>query len=362
MTTGEATADGVPDRTVYIGDNLPPLRQFPSGSVDLVYLDPPFNSGRDYNPPGSLSGFTDRWESNETVSVWGEEIADRHPVLASMIRTAGIVHSAGMSAYLNMLGVRMLEIERVLNPSGSVYLHCDDTSSHYLRLCMDAVFGKDNFRNDITWRRTGAHNDGKRYGRNTDTILYYGGGVFNRVYIYDEDYVKSAFCHQDESGRRYAKYPVGAEGLHGSGYEYEYKGILKQWRHPIETMQRLDAEGVLDFSASNITRRKYLDEYEGKSVQSLWTDIGKVSSRYEMSGWPTQKPVALLERIISVSSNPGDVVLDPFAGSGTTLVAAERLNRRWIGIELSEKAGSLIGRRMERDIGLLSSLVSYRTV
>ena len=202
-------------------------------------------------------------------------------------------------------------------------------------MVMDAVFGQDNFRNETTWRRTTAHSDSTRYGRNTDTILFYTRSrsrTWNIQYQpYDEKY-KARFRFKDPDGRLWTDDNLTAKGLSGGGYEYEYKGALSLWRVPLETMKRLDSEGRLHFTRTGgIRRKRYLDEMQGRPAQALWDDIDSINSQSrERIGYPTQKPLALLERIIGASTNPGDMVLDPFAGCATACVAAEKLERQWL--------------------------------
>ena len=208
---------------------------------------------------------------------WMGLIADEQPAVANLLRTAGLTHGKGMQSYLTMMAVRLLEMRRVLKDTGSIYLHCDDTASHYLKMLMDAVFGAEWFRNEITWQRTTAHSDAKRYGANTDTILFYSKSenyVFNPQYQPYEEVYKSRFRFQDDSGRFWTDGDLTAKGLTGGGYEYEYKGKTELWRVPLETMQRLDSEERLHFTRTGGIRiRRYLDELPGRPVQALWTDI-----------------------------------------------------------------------------------------
>ena len=261
-----------------------------------------------------------------------------------------------MMAYLTMMAQRVAELHCVLKPTGSIYLHCDPTASHYLKLMMDAVLGLDNFRNEITWRRTTAHSDSTRYGRNTDIILFYTKSqqrTWNIQYQpYDESY-KARFRFKDPDGRLWTDDNLTAKGLSGGGYEYEYKGAFSLWRVPLETMERLDSEGRLHFTRTGgIRRKRYLDEMLGRPAQALWDDIDPINSQArERLGYPTQKPEALLERIINASSDEGDVVLDPFCGCGTAIAVAERLNRRWIGIDITHLAISLMKSRLRDTFG-----------
>jgi DNA modification methylase len=349
---------------LYFGDNLDILREhIATESVDLIYLDPPFNSKRDYSvlfktPKGhesdaQITAFEDSWH-------WGEQ-AEREfndleqcgntDVASMMIALRRFLGTNDMMAYLTMMANRLLELHRVLKPTGSLYLHCDPTASHYLKILLDGVFGPQNFRNEITWKRTSAHSDGRRFGANADTILFYSKTedyLFNQVYQpYSQEYL-DRFRNVDPDGRRWQDDNLTAKGLAGGGYTYEYKGITSFWRCPLVTMEKLDREGRLHFtSKAGIRLKRYLDESVGMPAQSIWDDIGAINSQAkERLGYPTQKPLALLERIIKASSNEGDVVLDPFCGCGTAVHAAEKLRRQWIGIDITHLAISLIEKRL----------------
>ena len=360
------------DKTIWTGDNLDILRGLNSETVDLIYLDPPFNSNRNYSAPvGSAAAgaaFKDTWTLSDLDVAWMGLIADEHPAMYKTLEAAGLTHGKGMQSYLCMMAVRLLEMRRALKDTGSVYLHCDPTASHYLKLIMDAVFGAGNYRGEITWKRTTAHSDSTRFGRNTDILLYYSKSdkrTWNIQYgDYEESY-KARFSRNDPDGRAWADYDITAKGLSGGGYEYEYKGATSLWRVPLETMKRLDAEGRLHFTRTGgIRRKRYLDEMKGRPVQALWDDIDAINSQAkERIGYPTQKPLALLERIIKASSNEGDVVLDPFCGCATACVAAENLGRQWIGIDLSSKAIDLVNMRLKSAMGTLfhDRLVTART-
>ena len=350
------------DKTIWTGDNLDILRGLNAECVELIYLDPPFNSNQNYAAPvGSQAAgaaFKDTWTLSDLDVAWMGLIADEQPATAHVLKTAGLAHGKGMQSYLTMMAVRLMEMRRVLKATGSIYLHCDPTASHYLKLLMDAVFGAGNFQNHVAWRRTTAHSDSIRYGSNADHLLFYAKGerwTWNPQYQdYDEKY-RARFKRQDTDGRLWADDNLTAKGLSGGGYEYEYKGATSLWRVPLETMQRLDAEGRLHFTnRGGIRRKRYLDEMKGRSVQALWDDIDAINSQAkERTGFPTQKPLALLERIIQASSNEGDTVLDPFCGCATACVAADRLNRRWLGIDISPKAVELVNMRLQQAMGSL---------
>ena len=368
MTT-QAAARNFDNRTLFVGDNLDVLRGINSKCVDLIYLDPPFNSNRTYNAPhGSRAqgaAFKDTW----TLDDWDAEleaeleIADKGAY--HTINAAGEQHGDGMRSYLGYMYVRLAEMHRVLKDTGSLYLHCDDTASHYLKILMDTLFGVAHYRNTITWQRTTAHNDPTRYGRNADIILFYSKSARRTWNIqhkpYEEAY-KARFRFKDADGRAWTDDNLTAKGLAGGGYEYEYKGASSLWRVPLGTMERLDTEGRLHFTnRGGIRRKRYLDEMKGRPVQAIWDDIDAINSQSkERVGYPTQKPLALLERIISASSNPGDMVLDPFCGCATTCVAAEKLGRQWAGIDISEKAVELVNMRLLEHLGLEGTLAVTR--
>lgn len=350
---------------LYYGDNLRVLREsIASESVDLIYLDPPFNSQANYNvlfksPAGKsaeaqIEAFEDTWHwCGESKQAFDEVLNSANTYAAEMLRAMrSFLGENDMMAYLAMMAVRLLELHRVLKPTGSLYLHCDPTASHYLKILLDAVFGKRSFRNEITWKRTTAHSDTGRYGRNTDIIFFYSKTekyTWNKVFRgYDEKYLKR-FQFKDADGRMWMDDNLTAKGLSGGGYEYEYKGYRSYWRCPRATMEEHDREGRLHFTKKGgIRLKRYLDIAEGIALQALWEDIPPINSQaQERLGYPTQKPLALLERIISVSSNEGDVVLDPFCGCGTAVHAAEKLGRRWIGIDITCLAIGLIERRLK---------------
>ncbi len=354
-----------PANHLYYGDNLDVLRRdIPPGSVDLIYLDPPFNSNATYNilfrsPAGTgadaqIEAFADTWHWNDRAEDAFDQVARSGHTKAFDLLNAmrGFLGDNDMMAYLAMMAVRVVELHRVLKPTGSLYLHCDSTASHYLKLLLDGVFGAEHYRNEVIWKRTTAHADGGRWGRNLDTLLFYTRGaqhVWHAPYTaYDADY-EARFRQSDADGRQWMDDNLTAKGLSGGGYTYAYKGITSLWRMPEETMRRLDAEGRLHFTrAGGIRLKRYLDEAKGMPVQALWADIPALNSQaQERLGYPTQKPLALLERIIAASSNEGDVVLDPFCGCGTAVHAAQKLGRQWIGIDVTHLAISLIEKRMQ---------------
>ena len=370
------------DKTIWTGDNLDVLRGMNSECVDLIYLDPPFNSNRTYQAPvGSKAAgaaFKDTWALSDLDVAWMGLIADEQPAIANLLHSASLTHGKGMQSYLTMMAVRLLEMRRVLKPTGSIYLHCDPTASHYLKLLMDAVFGAGNFRNEVTWqRRYGAFSTlhkSKKFGVVTDSLLFYAKSdatQFHPQYSMDDpqyqDYVKRTFKHVDDNGRRYRIADLANPALRPN-LIYEYKGYQPPkngWAISKEKMEQWDVEGRLHFpskSTGRIQRRRFLDELKGKPVQNLWTDIKMVSSQStERIGYPTQKPLTLLGRIIAASSNPGDMVLDPFCGCATACVAAEILKRQWVGIDLSPIAYTLVRQRLSKEVGIGSEEQSHFT-
>ena len=323
----------IANRTIFTGDNLPVLRRMDDASIDLIYLDPPFNSNRDYAAPigseAAGAAFRDTWTLDALDIAWHGEIADREPALYQVISAAGLSHSPAMQAYLSMMAVRLLEMRRVVSPTGSIYLHCDPTAGHYLKALMDSLFGRDNFRRECIWSNedaSGFKSRARNWIRGHDTILYY-------VASGESTFVKQYQPLSEATIRRYDK--------------TDERGRHKLYRRK---------DGSI--------RKVYLDEARGRSMSDTWTDIRgfqTVNNTGESTGYPTQKPLALLERIIRASSNPGDTVLDPFCGCATSCIAAEKLDRKWIGIDLSPLALTLVKRRWEREIGDLLCTVIHRT-
>ncbi len=330
------------------------MRGMNSGSVDLIYLDPPFNSKANYAAPiGSQAAgaaFKDTWSLSDVDAEWINLIEAKHPALHRVLLAA---MTDSDKSYLAYMAARLVEMRRVLKPTGSIYLHCDPTMSHYLKLVMDAIYGRKAFRNEIVWKRFNFHADAQRFGAITDRVLFYNvGDAFNPVREpYSEEYIKSKFTHEDDDGRRYRLADLNAPG--GRGPVYEFHGVTKPWRMTRDKIEALDAEGRI-YTKSEIPQlKRYLDEMPGQAVADLWADISPINPRAkERVGYPTQKPLALLRRIIAASSNPGDVVFDPFCGCATALIAAEELERQWIGIDISPKAAELIQIRMRDELGM----------
>ena len=358
------------NRTVWVGDNLHVMRGINSECIDLIYLDPPFNSNQDYAAPiGSIAAgaaFKDTWTLSDIDAHEHGELADRNPAAYSVIEAAQGASGKSMMSYLIMMAVRLIEMERILKPTGSIYLHCDPTASHYLKLLLDTIFGGQNYRNEIVWKRTSSHNDAKRFGKIHDVILYYAKSAkhvsFNPVYVdYSEDYLREKF-KQDEDGRWYKLENLTAPYRGGRGGRYEFHGKVpgptRMWSKNKKTMERLWQQGRIMTGRDGKPRLdgliEYLDEKKGMPVQDWWDDILRVgNTSRERLGYPTQKPVALLDRIIAASSNEGDLVFDPFCGCATTMVAADRLERQWAGIDLSPLAVKLVNERISEDRGAL---------
>lgn len=314
---------------LYCNDNVERLAALPTDSVDLVYLDPPFFSNRIYEV------------------IWGDEAEVR----SFQDRWAG-----GIKNYVDWMKQRVVELHRVLKKNGSMYLHCDPNASHYLKILLDDTFNQSNFRGEITWLRTTTHNDAKRWSPNADQLLYYGksGDVtWNPVYAdHTPEYVASKYRHDDGDGRKYMLDNMTSPNPRPN-LTYEWKGHKPPpngWRYSKETMARLDAEGRIWYPDSKLKRlrvKRYLDEQQGAVLGNVWTDISAINSQArERLGYPTQKPEALLARILAASSNEGDVVLDPFCGCGTTIAVAERMKREWVGIDISPTAIEIMRRRL----------------
>ena len=342
---------------LYYGDNLDILREhIPHETIDLVYLDPPFNSNRSYNvlfreSGGASSGaqieaFEDTWQWGPTAQgAYEEVVTGPHQRVARMLQA--MVESLGhndVTAYLSMMAVRMVELHRVLKPTGSLYLHCDPTAGPYLRVLMDSVFGPKNFMNEIIWERFNFHADAHRWGRLHDVLLHYVKDAKHYTFRpqrrdYDEGYIRSHF-KQDAEGRLYRLDNAVAKG---QGPPRTFFGKLMEppkgthWRWSQENIDRLSTEGrIVLTSNGRPTVIRYLDEMPGHAIGDVWTDIPEINSQAkERLGYPTQKPIALLMRIIEASSNPGDVVFDPFAGCGTTIYAAHLTGRKWIGCDIA---------------------------
>ena len=357
--------------TLYYGDNLHVLREHVGNeSVDLVYLDPPFNSNANYNilfkgPEGNSSesqieAFEDTWHWNASAEHAFDEVmrsgnTDAFTLLRAMRDFLG---DNDMMAYLAMMAVRLIELHRVLKPTGSLYLHCDPTASHYLKLLLDGVFGARRYINEIIWLRANAHNFKTRYWpRQHDTILFYAKGAELHLDPQYEPYSEAQISRykQDANGRYYTGQDMTVS-LVRRHRQFEWRGVTppphRSWGASKEQLEAWFAEGRILLRQDGKPRmdglKKYLDEMKGKQVGTVWSDIDRITNTAgERLGYPTQKPLTLLERIIAASSNKGDVVLDPFCGCGTAVHAAQKLGRNWIGIDVTHLAIGLIEKRMK---------------
>jgi site-specific DNA-methyltransferase (adenine-specific) len=364
--------------TLFYGDNLDILYQhLGDESVDLIYLDPPFKSNADYNvlfeehsgerAAAQIKGFEDTWTWDTTAARLYEESVERGGNVSEALQALRrMLGPSDMMAYVSYMTPRLVELHRVLKPTGSIYLHCDSTASHYLKIVLDATFGKENYRNEIVWKRrqgsSSAIHESTRFGNVTDTIFFYAktdSAVFVPQYNMDDPsyqaYIDRYFTHVEPDGRKYRDADLSNPAPRPN-LMYEYKGVKPPrngWAISRDKMEQWDREGRLYFTrAGGIRRKSYADELEGKPIQNLWVDIPPINSQaQERLGYPTQKPEALLERIVSASSKSGDLVLDPFCGCGTTIAVAERLGRRWIGIDITHLAVTLIKHRLQNQFG-----------
>lgn len=315
-------------------DNLHALAQLPPACVDLIYLDPPFFSNRSYEviwgDEAEVRSFEDRWEG-------------------------------GIQVYLDWMEDRLRHLHRVLKPSGSLYLHCDATAGHYLKVLMDSIFGIQHFVNEVIWKRTGAHSAKKGYGPSHDMLLLYARSAdfyWEKVRgPYDPEYIATKFTMRDSDGRRFQAITLTPPGTRGGETGKPWRGIdptVKgyHWKYPPSRLDELDAEGMIYWpkKENGMPRLKFfLDKAPGMLLQDVWTDIAPLNSRAaERLGYPTQKPEALLERVLRSSSAPGHIVLDPFCGCGTTMAVAEKLQRQWIGIDISQQAVEIVKARLSK--------------
>lgn len=342
--------------TLYTNDNLFVLTGMNSNMVDLIYLDPPFNSKRMYSAPiGSKAAgasFKDMWTWDDVNEAYLETLAMDYVALTDFIATVGVIHSEAMMSYLTYMAQRIIEMHRVLKDTGSFYLHCDSTASHYLKGVLDEIFGKNNFRNEIVWERTTDTGSSKaranRFPANTDVILFYTKSddyFFDKQYHdYSVGYVSSKFNNNDDDGK--------------GPYRWQ---VLKTYSQ--ETFDKLNAENRLKKTDTSkyYYYKQYFSESKGVRVSNLWSaeDIIPLSpSAKEATGYPTQKPLSLLHRIIKASSKVGDLVFDPFCGCATTCVAAQQLGRKWIGIDIEKQAVDILVERLEDDAGFLKNFIN----
>ena len=319
------------ENKVFCADSTKFLKKVPKNHIKLVYLDPPFFSDRNYeviSKDGTSNSFCDKW-------------------------------SNGLNGYLDFMKEILQECHRVLNKNGSLYIHCDWHASHYLKVELDKIFGYDNFRNEIVWRRHNSHNDTKQgakmFGRVHDVILFYSKTkdyTWNPIYEpYPQEYMDKYYKHvEPETGRIYAKGDLSGPGGRSKGNPiYSFKGVTRYWRFSKKNMKKLEKEGrIIQTKKGNVpVMKRYLDEMPGLMLNDVWNDIKSVQvTKKEAVDYPTQKPVRLLERIIEISTNEKDVVLDSMCGSGSTLVAAKNLNRVFIGCDLNKKACSFARKRL----------------
>jgi len=366
--------------TLYYGDNLDILRRYiAEESVDLIYLDPPFNSHADYNvlfaersgdqAAAQIKAFEDTWTwTIESRRACDEVIEAGGAVSETMQAFRKMLGSSNMMAYLAMMAPRLIEMHRVLKRTGSLYLHCDPTASHYLKITLDAIFGKENFRNEITWKRrpgmSSAVHESVRFGICTDIILFYAKSQespfypqYNRDSAEYQKYVAEFFTHADPDGRRFQATSLTNPAFRPN-LKYEYKGYeppTNGWMITRAKMEQWDSEGRIYFPKSKsgrLRRKSYADELKGMPIQNLWADISAIQAHAaERLGYPTQKPEALLTRILSASAKSGDVVLDPFCGCGTTISVAQQLGMPWIGIDITHLAIGLIKHRLRDQFG-----------
>ncbi len=367
---------------LYYGDNLEILRNreyFPDECVDLIYLDPPFNSNRNYNvlfksesgadSEAQITAFEDTWHWGETAEATYDDLIVNapHKVATAIEALMNLIERNQMMAYLVMMSARLVELHRVLKPTGSLYLHCDPTASHYLKVILDTIFGGQNYRNEIVWKRTSAHSDRTQgnvlhMGRIHDVILFYTKSEFatrNSVFTpYDDSYINKMYNKFDDDGRRYRLDNLTGPGGASKGNPfYEVMGVSRHWRYSQEKMAQLIEEGrVVQTKPGNVPAyKRYLDEMPGVALQDVWDDINPLGSNAkERLGYPTQKPEALLERIIRASSKEDDVVLDPFCGCGTAIAAAHKLGRGWIGIDITHLSIALQKYRLQDMFELVS--------
>ena len=364
------------ENLLYYGDNLEILREYVADeSVDLVYLDPPFNSNRSYNvlfreangssADSQITAFDDTWHWGAMAEGTLREIeTTAAPHIVDMIQAiVSFVGRNDVTAYLVMMTIRLVELHRVLKPTGSIYLHCDPTASHYLKIVMDGIFNPRNFRTEVIWKRSSAHSDTKQgrkqHGRIHDVLLFYTKSdewTWSPVYVpYDPGYVASNYRYVEEgTGRRFKSTDLTA-AKPGGDTLYAWRGRKpasgRYWAYSRDNMERFERQGRLYYTRSGLARLKqYLDEMPGVPLQDIWTDIPPAIGK-ERLGYQTQKPLALLERIVQASSNEGDLILDPFCGCGTTVCAAQELGRRWVGIDVTHLAIALMRSRLQDMFG-----------
>lgn len=364
------------ENILYYGDNLDILKRYIKDEIiDLVYLDPPFNSQATYNvlfaehngtqAAAQIKAFEDTWKWDQQSARAFQEVVEAGGRVSQVMQAfRQLIGDNDMLAYLSMMAPRLVELRRVLKQTGSIYLHCDPTASHYLKVLMDAIFGPTNFRTEIIWKRSSAHSDTKQgrkqHGRVHDVILFYiksDGWIWNPQYTpYDQQYIDAFYKYTEpDTGRRYRLGDLTGPGGAAKGNpKYEVMGVTRYWRYSKDKMEELIRQGriVQTKPGAVPAYKRYLDEMPGVPLQDIWTDIGPIGAQAaERLGYPTQKPESLLERIVKASSNEGNTILDPFCGCGTTISVAQKLNRRWIGIDITHLAITLIKSRLKYAFG-----------
>jgi len=362
--------------TLYYGDNLEILRRYVKDeTVDLVYLDPPFKSNQDYNvlfaeqdgarSAAQIMAFEDTWRWDQGAALAFTEVVEGGGKVSQVMQAfRTFLGESDMMAYLAMMAPRLNELRRVMKPTGSIYLHCDPTASHYLKMLLDAVFGPANFKSEIIWKRSSAHSDTKQgrrqHGRLHDVILFYTKGsswTWNPIYTpHDPEYAEKFYKFTEpKTGRKYGLWDITGPGGAAKGNpHYEIFGVTRYWRYSEAKMrEKIKTGKIVQPKSGSVPREvRYLDESPGVPIQDLWVDLKPIGAQAaERLGYPTQKPETLLERIILSSSDEGDLVLDPFCGCGTTIAVAQRLKRKWIGIDVTRLAVSLIKKRLEHAFG-----------
>ena len=386
----------VDNRTLFIADNLDIMRGIDSDTIDLIYLDPPFKSGKQWRAPiGSPAEgaeFKDIWTDEDIKDEWHGQIAAEHEKLYQIIQASEFVHDKSMKIYLTAMAVRLFEMERILKPTGSIYLHCDPTASHYLKMVMDDIFGQEYFRAEIVWKRHNAHND-KVFGSIHETIFCYSGQIIkisDEIRLPVDKKSLNEYTYPDERIREHGKYKTSdltaSEPRNGeSGKPWrdidpgnrhwavprtsDYAKYIEDYfipnyrsvKSPHERLNLLEENKLIHWSENNMpSLKRYRNAHKGHIPQSIWTDIKPVR-KPEKTGYPTQKPLALLDRIIKASSNEGDMVLDPFCGCATACVAAERLHRKWVGIDISPDAEDITGVRLMEEVDKSANLFNPLT-
>lgn len=354
---------------LYYGENLQVLREhIGNESIDLIYIDPPFNSKATYNllfkspdtkeqSQSQITAFDDTWHwGKEAQLEYAEIVNSTNTNLAELIQALRhFLKENDLMAYLVMMASRLIELHRVLKPTGSIYLHCDTTASHYLKLVLDAVFGFENYRNEISWKRSQPKSlTTINFPNCRDVIFRYSkskDAYFKKVYTtYNEEYLRKFYRFTDDKGRRYRLDNLANPNKNRPNLTYEFLGITRVWRWTKERMEKAYRDGLIHQSKQGAVPayKRYLDEMSGQPITDDWDDIEHLhGSNSEFLGYPTQKPLALLERIIESSCPENGIVLDAFCGCGTAIHAAQKLNRNWIGIDITHLAISLIEKRLK---------------